>query len=144
MAQYSRQISDIHDYFNAYKNKCRQPRNCPRTNARNRCNVDRPGIRRPILSEDVISFTECRGKLGEYFEKTRKTHRPIIVTQNGKPTSVIVSIADWEPVMSEWENEQKIAEQVLDDLRISQEQFARDECHSTKEVFDMMQRGFGL
>ena len=106
--------------------------------------ADRPGPRRPILSEDVISFTECRGKLGEYFEKTRSTHRPIIVTQNGKPTSVLVSITDWEPVMSKWESEQRIAEQVLEDFRISEEQFARGECHSNEEVFDMMRKEFGL
>lgn len=62
-----------------------------------------PTLRRPILSEDVVSFTECRGKLGEYFEKTRRTHRPIIVTQNGRPTSVIISITDWESVMPDFE-----------------------------------------
>ena len=104
----------------------------------------RPGPRRPILSEDVVSFTECRGKLGEYFEKTRRTHRPIVVTQNGKPTSVIVSISDWEPLSASWENEQRIATQVLEDLRISEEQFARGEFHSNKEVFDMMRKEFGL
>lgn len=102
------------------------------------------GPRRPILSEDVVSFTECRGKLGEYFEKTRRTHRPIVVTQNGKPTSVIISIADWEPLSNSWENEQRIAEQVLADLRTSEEQFARGEFHSNEEVFGMMRKEFGL
>ena len=106
--------------------------------------LTRHGPRRPILSEDVISFTECRGKLGEYFEKTRRTHRPIVVTQNGKPTSVIVSIVDWEPLSNSWENEQRIAEQVIADLQTSEEQFARGEFHSNKEVFGMMQKEFGL
>ena len=104
----------------------------------------RTGPRRPILSEDVISFTECRGKLGEYFEKTRRTHRPIVVTQNGKPTSVIVSIVDWEPLSNSWENEQRIAEQVIADLQTSEEQFARGEFHSNKEVFGMIQKEFGI
>ena len=106
--------------------------------------ADRPGPRRPILSEDVISFTECRGKLGEYFEKTRRTHRPIIVTQNGRPTSVMLSITDWEPFMSEWENEERVAAQVLEDLRIGESQFARGECHSNAEVREMMRKEFGL
>ena len=104
----------------------------------------RPTLRRPILSEDVISFTECRGKLGEYFEKTRRTHRPIIVTQNGRPTSVIVSITDWESAMPEREHEEQIVAQVLNDFRISEEQFARGECKSNDEVFSMMQKEFGL
>ena len=106
--------------------------------------ADRPGPRRPILSEDVISFTECRGKLGEYLEKTRRTHRPIIITQNGKPTSVFVGIADWESMSNGWENEQRITEQVLEDFRISEEQFAKGEFHSNKEVADMMRKEFGL
>lgn len=106
--------------------------------------ADRPGPRRPILSEDVISFTECRGKLGEYFEKTRRTHRPIIVTQNGRPTSVLLSIIDWEPFMSEWENKERVAAQVLEDLRIGESQFARGECHSNAEVREMMRKEYGL
>lgn len=106
--------------------------------------ADRPGIRRPILSEDVVSFTECRRRLGEYFEKTRRTHRPIIVTQNGKPTSVVVSIIDWESVTPQWEADERIAEQVLDDLRVGEAQFAKGECRSSDEVFGMMRREFGL
>lgn len=106
--------------------------------------ADRPGPRRPILSEDVISFTECRGKLGEYLEKTRRTHRPIIVTQNGRPTSVMLSIVDWEPFMSEWESEERVATQVLEDLRISEEQFAKGKCHSNAEVREMMRKEFDL
>ena len=106
--------------------------------------ADRSGPRRPILSEDVISFTECRGKLGEYFEKTRRTHRPIIVTQNGRPTSVILSIVDWEPFMLEWEREERVAAQVLEDLRVGESQFARGKCHSNAEVREMMRKEFGL
>ena len=57
----------------------------------------------PILSEDVIPFTECRNNLAEYMAKTRRTHRPIIVTQNGRPTIVVVGIEDWESVESDWD-----------------------------------------
>ena len=116
----------------------------PSTSCPSTCPVDRPGIRRPILSEDVISFTECRSKLGEYLEKTRRTHRPIIVTQNGKPTSVLLNVLDWEPMASSWENEQLIAKQVIDDLRIGEKQFARGEFHSNKEVAAMMRKEFGI
>ena len=93
-------------------------------------NVDRPGIRRPILSEDVISFTECRGRLGEYLEKTRKTHRPIIVTQNGKPTSVLVSITDWEAA-APYEDTETI--ELLDDVRAAEEEIERGEVISHEE-----------
>lgn len=97
--------------------------------------VDRPGIRRPILSEDVISFTECRCKLGEYLEKTRSTHRPIIVTQNGKPTSVLVSITDWEAAAPY--NDIETLE-LLDDVRAAEEEIERGELYSSDEVRAML------
>ena len=86
--------------------------------------ADRPGIRRPILSEDVISFTECRGRLGEYIEKTRRTHRPIIITQNGRPTSVFVSITDWE-ASAPYEDIETL--ELLDDVRAAEEEIERGE-----------------
>ena len=90
----------------------------------------RPGPRRPILSEDVISFTECRGKLGQYFEKTRRTHRPIVVTQNGKPTSVILSVVDWEAA-SPYEDMETL--ELLEDIRVAEEEIERGEVLSHDE-----------
>ena len=92
--------------------------------------ADRPGPRRPILSEDVISFTECRGKLGEYLEKTRRTHRPIIVTQNGRPTSVVLSIVDWE-VAAPYEDLETL--ELIDDVRAAEEESDRGEVMSHDE-----------
>lgn len=92
--------------------------------------ADRPGPRRPILSEDVISFTECRGKLGEYFEKTRRTHRPIIVTQNGRPTSVMLSITDWEAA-APYEDLETL--ELIDDVRVAEEESDRGEVMSHDE-----------
>ena len=86
--------------------------------------ADRPGPRRPILSEDVISFTECRGKLGEYLEKTRRTHRPIIVTQNGRPTSVMLSVVDWEAA-APYEDIETL--EIIDDVRAAEEEIERGE-----------------
>ena len=102
-------------------------RNAVRTTTRRE---DRPGPRLPILSEDVISFTECRGKLGVYMEKTRTTHRPIIVTQNGRPTSVLVSITDWEAA-SPYEDLETL--ELLDDVRAAEEEIERGEVMSHDE-----------
>ena len=101
----------------------------PSTSAASR-QADRPGPRRPILSEDVISFTECRGKLGEYLEKTRTTHRPIIVTQNGRPTSVFLSIVDWEAA-SPYEDLETLER--IDDIRTAEEESDRGEVISHDE-----------
>ena len=97
--------------------------------------ADRPGPRRPILSEDVISFTECRGKLGEYLEKTRRTHRPIIITQNGRPTSVVLSVVDWE-VAAPYEDLETL--ELIDDVRVAEEESDRGETYTTDEVRAML------
>lgn len=97
--------------------------------------ADRPGIRRPILSEDVISFTECRSKLGEYIEKTRRTHRPIIVTQNGKPTSILLNVIDWE-ISSPYEDTEPL--ELLDDVRAAEAEIERGELYTSDEVRAML------
>ena len=97
--------------------------------------ADRPGIRRPILSEDVISFTECRSKRGEYIEKTRRTHRPIIVTQNGKPTSILLNVIDWE-LSSPYEDTETL--ELLDDVRAAEAEIERGELYTPDEVRAML------
>ena len=100
-------------------------------------------LERPILSEDVVSFTECRGKLAEYFEKTRSTHRPVVVTQNGRATTVLVNLADWEQIFAAWEDA-RLTREVLEDLRIGREQIARGETIPHEEVMHQMREKYGL
>ena len=100
-------------------------------------------LERPILSEDVVSFTECRGKLAEYFEKTRTTHRPVVVTQNGRATTVIVNLGDWEQAFAAWD-EARLTREVLEDFRISMEQYKRGECKPSKQVFAELREKYGL
>ena len=100
-------------------------------------------LERPILSEDVVSFTDCRGRLAEYFEKTRSTHRPIVVTQNGRATTVIVNLADWEQAFAAWD-EARLTREVLEDFRISMEQYKRGECKPSKQVFGELREKYGL
>ena len=50
----------------------------------------------PRLSEDVISFSECRNNLAACLKRTSETHRLIFITQNGRPTSFIGNIEDWD------------------------------------------------
>ncbi len=56
----------------------------------------RPAFRMPRLSEDVISFSECRNNLAACLKRVSETHRLIFITQNGRPTSFIGNIEDWD------------------------------------------------
>ena len=60
------------------------------------CSRKRSTFRMPRLSEDVISFSECRNNLAACLKRVGETHRLIFITQNGRPTSFIGNIEDWD------------------------------------------------
>ena len=41
-------------------------------------------------SEDVVPFSECRNNLSMYITRVRETHRPVLITQNGRAASYLV------------------------------------------------------
>ena len=55
--------------------------------------------RRPRLTEDIMPFSEYRGNLAACFDRVNKTHRPLIVTRKGRADAVLVSAADFDPLM---------------------------------------------
>ena len=73
-------------------------------------------LRTPRLSEDVISFSECRNNLAACLKRTAETHRLIFITQNGRPTSFIGNVADWDDYVERMEltKDVRIAEEELD------------------------------
>ena len=64
-------------------------------------NSRRASFPAPRLSEDVISFSECRNNLAARLKHTAETHRLIFITQNGRPTSFIGNVEDWDK-FTEW------------------------------------------
>ena len=79
----------------------------------------RTAIPRPVMTEDVISFSECRNNLAACFKRAAETHRTIFVTQNGKPTTFIGNIADWEEYLEYRE--------LLDDVAAAEAEIERGE-----------------
>lgn len=55
--------------------------------------------RRPRLAEDIMPFSECRSNLAACFDRVNATHRPLIVTRKGRADAVLVSAADFDPLM---------------------------------------------
>ena len=73
-------------------------------------------IRRPRLDEDVVPFTEYRRTLNDCFERTARTHRPIVITQNGRSTSVMMNVADFESTWDEFRSEEEVFNRLNDML----------------------------
>ena len=93
---------------------------------------------RPKMSEDVIPFTEYRRNLSECCERTKRTHRPLFITQNGRATTVVMNIAEYEEreeLFAEWQARMERA-QLSRDVEISRREFAQGRGIPAEEVFD--------
>lgn len=60
-------------------------------------------LARPRLDTDVIPFSEYRKNLSSFFKQTSETHRPILVTQNGRPATIVMNVSDFEDTWNVWE-----------------------------------------
>ena len=97
---------------------------------------------RPKMSEDVIPFTEYRRTLSECLERTKRTHRPLFITQNGRATTVVMNIAEYE----QHEDVVSQCQSYLDrvnlsrDVEISRREFAEGKGIPAREVFDEIRK----
>ena len=77
--------------------------------------------------------------MNDWFARTAKTHRPVVITQNGRATNVMSSIADFEATWDEIDRCRK-REELTRAVAISRRQFETGECQSEGEVFDEMEK----
>ena len=59
-------------------------------------------LQRPRLDEDVVPYTECRQTLADCMARTRRTHRPVLITQNGRAATVMMDVSDFENAWDTW------------------------------------------
>jgi prevent-host-death family protein len=84
-------------------------------------------------TEDIISMSEFRTTLADCVARTAETHRPIILTQNGRATSVFLNATDWEAIC------QKLHDaETYEGFLISEGQSQRGEVKSHEEVKRMI------
>ena len=98
-----------------------------------------PTIERPRLDEDVVPFTEYRRTLNDCFVRTSQTHRPIVITQNGRSTSVMMSVADFERTWDEIETWRKRAA-FSRMIEVARNEFANGEFIDENELFNSLER----
>ncbi|MGD1008450.1 MAG: type II toxin-antitoxin system Phd/YefM family antitoxin [Ignavibacteriaceae bacterium] len=49
-----------------------------------------------LQNDDIHPISDFRHNVAELIEKTKQTRRPILITQNGKGTAVLVDVANYE------------------------------------------------
>lgn len=91
--------------------------------------IDLP-IKRCRPSEDVVPFSECRQNFSTYINRPRETHRPILITQNGRATSYLIDAEDFDTLMDRIE--------LSRDIEISRREFAEGKGVPHRQVMDEM------
>ncbi len=78
------------------------------------------------LDEDLQPLSEFRSKVAFYFDKVKKTKRPLIITQNGKSSAILLDVAEYQSIVDKIE--------VLEDIRLAEEQIKQGMEIPHKEV----------
>ena len=87
-------------------------------------------LRRCRPSEDIVPFSECRNNLSMYIGRVRETHRPVLITQNGRAASYLVDAKFMDDLFDQLE--------LSRDVEISRREFAEGKGISNDAVFDRL------
>jgi prevent-host-death family protein len=66
------------------------------------------------LDKDIQPLSEFRSKVAFYFDKVKKTKRPLIITQNGKSAAILLDVSEYEAMIDKIE--------VLEDIKLAEVQ----------------------
>lgn len=66
------------------------------------------------LDQDIQPLSEFRSKVAFYFEKVKKTKRPLVITQNGKSSAILLDVSEYQSMVDKIE--------VLEDIRLAETQ----------------------
>ena len=87
-------------------------------------------LRRCRPSEDVVPFSECRNNLSLYINRVRETHRPVLITQNGRAASYLVNVEELDSIFDQME--------LSRDIEISRREFAEGKGIPQDVVFNRL------
>ncbi len=87
-------------------------------------------LRRCRPSEDIVPFSECRNNLSMYIGRVRETHRPVLITQNGRAASYLVDVKFMDDLFDQID--------LSRDVEISRQEFAEGKGIPSDEVFKEM------
>ena len=48
------------------------------------------------ISQDIISLSDFKSKASKMLHKVQTSHRPLVITQNGKAAAVLISPSDFD------------------------------------------------
>ena len=77
-------------------------------------------------AEDIVPLSSFRADVTRLMSQTRKTHRPIVVTQNGRAANVFLDVADYQRLIDKLD--------LMTDIYKGEQDIAAGRTHSTEDV----------
>lgn len=77
-------------------------------------------------TEDIQPLTSFRANAASFVEQVRETGRPLVLTQHGRCTAVLIGAADYERLVEELET--------LRDIHVSERQIAEGDTVSNEDA----------
>lgn len=87
-------------------------------------------------AEDIVPLSSFRSDVTRLMAQTRRTHRPIVVTQNGKAANVFLDVADYQKLVDKID--------LLMDIYRGEQDVAAGRVHSTDKVRRMVADDLGV
>ena len=78
------------------------------------------------VDQDIQPLSEFRSKVAFYFDKVKKTKRPLVITQNGRSSAIILDVAEYQSMIDKIE--------VLEDIKLAEDQISKGMGISHEEV----------
>ena len=87
-------------------------------------------------AEDIVPLSSFRADVTRLMAQTRQTHRPVIVTQNGRAANVFLDVADYQKLIDRVD--------LMMDIYKGENDIAAGRVHSTGDVCDAVAAELGL
>jgi len=71
-------------------------------------------MQRIQLDKDIKPLSEFRSKVTTFMDQVHKTKRPLLITQNGKSSAVLMDVSEYESIIDKLE--------LLQDIQIAKSQ----------------------
>ena len=77
-------------------------------------------------AEDIVPLSSFRADMTRLMSQTRQTHRPIVVTQNGRASNVFLDVGDYQRLIDSLD--------LMMDIHKGEQDIAAGHVHSTDDV----------
>lgn len=87
-------------------------------------------------AEDIVPLSSFRADVTRLMSQTRQTHRPIVITQNGRAANVFLDVADYQRLLDKLD--------MIMDIYKGEQDIAAGRVHSTEDVRRVVASDLGV